>query len=74
MDRAIGEIGVGSVAPEQVVAVAREDAAVAIDPDILEAIQQSRAAVELLAEAPVPAYGVSNGVTKHIAPELRAQL
>lgn len=33
----------------------------AIDPDALEAIQQPRAAVELLAEAPVPAYGVYTG-------------
>jgi histidine ammonia-lyase len=78
MNRATVEIGVGPVAPEQVVAVAREDAAVAIDPDALEAIQASRAAVERLAEAPVPAYGVSTGfgalATKHIAPELRAQL
>jgi histidine ammonia-lyase len=51
---------------------------VAIDPNALEAIQASRAAVERLAEAPVPAYGVSTGfgalATKHIAPELRAQL
>ena len=49
-----------------------------IDPDALEAIQQSRAAVERLAEASVPAYGVSTGfgalATKHIAPELRTQL
>ena len=72
------EVGIGPVAPEQVVAVAREDAAVTIDPDALEAIQQSRAAVERLAEASVPAYGVSTGfgalATKHIAPELRTQL
>jgi histidine ammonia-lyase len=78
MNRATVEIGIGPVAPEQVVAVAREDAAVAIDPAALEAIQASRAAVERLAEAPVPAYGVSTGfgalATKHIAPELRAQL
>lgn len=44
MNRATVEIGVGPVAPEQVVAVAREDAA-----------------VELLAEAPVPACGVCTG-------------
>ena len=78
MSRASVEIGIGPVAPEQVVAVAREDAAVTIDPDALEAIQQSRAAVERLAEASVPAYGVSTGfgalATKHIAPELRTQL
>ena len=78
MSRASVEVGIGPVAPEQVVAVAREDAAVTIDPDALEAIQQSRAAVERLAEASVPAYGVSTGfgalATKHIAPELRTQL
>ena len=50
MSRASVEIGIGPVAPEQVIAVAREDAAVTIDPGALEAIQQSRAAVERLAE------------------------
>lgn len=71
-------VGVGPVAPEEVVAVAREGVDVRIGPDALVAIQRARAAVEELALEPVPAYGASTGfgvlATRHIATELREQL
>jgi len=71
-------VGVGPLAPEEVVAVARYGAAVRIDDQALEEIAKSRAAIEALAHADKPHYGVSTGfgalATRHIAPELRAQL
>jgi histidine ammonia-lyase len=66
------------LAADDVVAVARYGAAVRIDDQALEEIAKSRAAIEALAHADTPHYGVSTGfgalATRHIAPELRAQL
>ncbi len=71
-------VGVGPLSPEDVVAVARYGAPVRIDDQALEQIAKSRAAIEALAHAETPHYGVSTGfgalATRHIAPELRAQL
>jgi histidine ammonia-lyase len=71
-------VGVGPVSPQELVSVARHGAAVALSDEALSAIEKSRAAVEELATAPVPAYGVSTGfgalATRHIPTELRAQL
>jgi histidine ammonia-lyase len=71
-------VGVGPLSPEQVVAVARDGAAVALDPDATSAIDKAREAVEALASAASPTYGVSTGfgalATRHIAEELRADL
>ena len=71
-------VGVGPLSFEDVVAVARGGAAVTIAPDAVDAIEKARAAVEELAAAPTPAYGISTGfgalATRHIAPELREQL
>lgn len=71
-------VGVGALSRQDVVAVARHGAPVIIGEDARAAMKQSRAAVERLAEAPTPAYGVSTGfgalATRHIAPDLRAQL
>ncbi|TDC69490.1 histidine ammonia-lyase [Actinomadura sp. GC306] len=73
-------IEVGPEAPtfDQVVAVARGGAAVALTDAAVKLIAASRAHVEELAARPTPVYGVSTGfgalATRHIAPELRAQL
>jgi histidine ammonia-lyase len=71
-------VGVGPVSPDDVLAVARHDATVELGPDAAAAIEKARAAVEVLAEAPTPAYGISTGfgalATRHIPTDMRAQL
>ncbi|HET8716955.1 MAG TPA: histidine ammonia-lyase [Nocardioidaceae bacterium] len=71
-------VGVGPVSFADVVAVARDDAAVTLGDDAVAAIEQARAAVDRLAAAPTPAYGISTGfgalATRHIPTEMRAQL
>lgn len=71
-------VGTAPVTPQGVVAVARDGAAVLLDEDAVRAIGRARDVVDALAEAPVPAYGVSTGfgalATRHIPAELRAQL
>jgi histidine ammonia-lyase len=61
-----------------VIAVARHDAPVRLTPAALDAIRAGRAHVDRLAAAADPAYGVSTGfgalATRHIEPDLRAQL
>ncbi|CKH14642.1 histidine ammonia-lyase [Mycolicibacterium smegmatis] len=72
------KVGVGPLAPSDVLHVARDNALVVLTPDASAAIAKSRDAVEQLAQAPVPAYGVSTGfgalATRHVAPELRVAL
>ncbi|HEX5954838.1 MAG TPA: histidine ammonia-lyase [Solirubrobacterales bacterium] len=72
------EVGTGPVGFTDVVAVARHDAMVSLTPGAEAAIERARAVVETLAEEPTPAYGISTGfgalATRHIAPEMRAQL
>jgi histidine ammonia-lyase len=71
-------VGTGPVSFQDVVAVARGGARVRIGEDAVVAIRQARDVIDELANAPVPAYGVSTGfgalATRHIAPEMRAQL
>ncbi|TQK71529.1 histidine ammonia-lyase [Nocardioides sp. SLBN-35] len=71
-------IGSGAVSFDDVVAVARGGAAVVLSDEALAAIDKARAVIEDLAASPTPHYGVSTGfgalATRHIAPELRAQL
>ncbi|MFZ5848518.1 histidine ammonia-lyase [Nocardioides pakistanensis] len=71
-------VGVGPVSFSDVVAVARHGAAVQLTDEAVAAIDKARAAVEQLAAAPTPAYGISTGfgalATKHIPTERRAQL
>jgi histidine ammonia-lyase len=71
-------VGVGPVSFEDVVAVARDGAAVELAPDAVTAIERARKAVEELAAAPTPAYGISTGfgalATRHIPTDRRAQL
>jgi histidine ammonia-lyase len=71
-------IGVGPLTASEVVAIARHEAAVSLTEDAVAAVMASRAAVEALAEAPTPAYGISTGfgalATRHIPTPMRAQL
>ena len=71
-------VGTGPVSFEDVVTVARGGAAVELGEDAVAAIERARAAVEELAAAPTPAYGISTGfgalATRHIPTEQRAQL
>jgi histidine ammonia-lyase len=71
-------VGIGPLSFAEVVAVARHGALVEITPDALEEIRASRAIIEALAHDVEPHYGVSTGfgalATKHIAPDMRAQL
>jgi len=71
-------VGIGPLSFEDVVAVARRGARIVITADSLAEIRRSRAIIEALADDVEPHYGVSTGfgalATKHIAPEMRAQL
>jgi histidine ammonia-lyase len=71
-------VDVGPLTPVDVVAVARDGAPVRLSDAAVNAIGQSRAAVDKLAAAPTPTYGVSTGfgalATRHIPAELRTQL
>src|SRR5512139_2628644 len=71
-------IGDGDLTFGDVVAVARQGARVELSPAALRALADGRAVVDRLAAAPTPAYGISTGfgalATRHIDPELRAQL
>jgi histidine ammonia-lyase len=64
--------------PAEVAAVARHGARVVVTADALERVAASRAHIEALAASGEPVYGVSTGfgalATRHIAPDLRAQL
>ena len=72
------QVGTGPVSIDDVVAVARYGAAVSLTPEAEAAIERSRAVVEALAGEATPTYGISTGfgalATRHIAPDLRAQL
>ncbi len=71
-------VGPGPVSFADVVAVAREGAAVTLSPDAEAAIERARAVVEELAAGATPAYGISTGfgalATRHIPTDRRAQL
>ncbi|MGF6888247.1 histidine ammonia-lyase [Nocardia sp. GAS34] len=71
-------VGIGAVGFDEVVAVARDGAAVRISDDALAAVATTRTRIEALAADPKPVYGVSTGfgalATRHIPQELRAQL
>ena len=71
-------VGVGPLSFGDVLAVARDGAAVELGEDAVAAIEQAREVVEGLAAARTPAYGISTGfgalATRHIPAEKRAQL
>ncbi|MFF1879569.1 histidine ammonia-lyase [Leifsonia sp. NPDC058230] len=71
-------VGARPLTVADVVAVARHDAPVVLDPTSLEAVQASRAIVEALADDIEPHYGISTGfgalATTFIPADRRAQL
>jgi histidine ammonia-lyase len=71
-------VGIPGLSIEEVVAVARHGAPVALDPAALEEVERSRAIVDGLAADPNPHYGISTGfgalATTFIAADRRAQL
>ena len=72
------QVGVGPVTFEDLVAVARDGAPVALTDDALGAVDRARAVVDTLAAGETPTYGISTGfgalATRHIPTEKRAQL
>lgn len=71
-------VGTGPLTIDEVVAVARHDARVDLDPAALDAVAASRAIIDGLAADPEPHYGISTGfgalATTFIAEDRRAQL
>ncbi|WP_062378986.1 histidine ammonia-lyase [Demequina pelophila] len=73
-------VTLGGAAPSlaDVVAVARDDARLALDPAALDAMAASRGVIDALAQDPLPHYGVSTGfgalATTFIDRDRRAQL
>jgi len=71
-------IGTEGLTMEQVVSVARDDALVAIAPEAMAAMDESRALVDALAHQADPVYGISTGfgalATRHIPHDSRTQL
>jgi histidine ammonia-lyase len=78
MDISTVTVGTGPVTVEDVVAVARHGAPVALSEESLAAVGRARDVIEALAAAATPSYGVSTGfgalATRHIPVEKRAQL
>ncbi|GGU36429.1 histidine ammonia-lyase [Streptomyces lavendofoliae] len=71
-------VGTSGTTAQDVIAVARGNARVELSPEALAALAKAREIVDALAARPEPVYGVSTGfgalATRHISPELRAQL
>ena len=71
-------VGAGPLTIADVVAVARHDASVELDPAALDAVEASRAIIEALADDTEPHYGISTGfgalATTFIPSDRRAQL
>ncbi|GAB2819288.1 histidine ammonia-lyase [Streptomyces chlorus] len=71
-------VGPSGVTASDVLAVARGGARIELSGEALAALAASREIVDALAAEPDPVYGVSTGfgalATRHIGPELRAQL
>lgn len=78
MDMHTVVVGTSGTTAEDVIAVARGNARVQLSPEALDALARSREIVDSLAAKPEPVYGVSTGfgalASRHISPELRAQL
>ncbi|MDH6255329.1 histidine ammonia-lyase [Aurantimicrobium minutum] len=71
-------VGAGAVSIEDVVAVARHNATITLDPTALAGVAASRAVIDGLASDPNPHYGISTGfgalATTFIESDRRAQL
>ncbi len=78
MDMHTVVVGTSGTTAEDVIAVARGNARVELSREALEALARARGIVDALAAKPEPVYGVSTGfgalASRHISPELRAQL
>lgn len=78
MDMHTVVVGTSGATAQDVIAVARGNARVELSPEALTALAKAREIVDALAAKPEPVYGVSTGfgalATRHISPELRAQL
>ena len=78
MGQRIVTVGLGPVTFDDIVTVARQDAAVVVSEESLAEVRRTRAVIEALADDPEPHYGVSTGfgalATRHIPVELRSQL
>ncbi|RAJ86426.1 histidine ammonia-lyase [Streptomyces sp. PsTaAH-137] len=78
MDMHTVVVGTAGVTAADVVAVARRDARIELSAEAVAALTAAREIVDALAAKPEPVYGVSTGfgalATRHISPELRAQL
>ncbi|MGZ0204261.1 histidine ammonia-lyase [Streptomyces sp. RM1] len=71
-------VGTSGVSASDVLAVARGGARIELSEEAVAALAAAREIVDALAAKPDPVYGVSTGfgalATRHISPELRAQL
>ncbi|MFD7789069.1 histidine ammonia-lyase [Streptomyces nojiriensis] len=71
-------VGTSGTTAEDVIAVARGNARVELSAEAQGALARAREIVDALAAKPEPVYGVSTGfgalASRHISPELRAQL
>ncbi|KOV63645.1 histidine ammonia-lyase [Streptomyces sp. MMG1121] len=71
-------VGTSGVTASDVLAVARGGARIELSAEAVAALAAAREIVDALAAKPDPVYGVSTGfgalATRHISPELRAQL
>ncbi|WP_030155007.1 histidine ammonia-lyase [Streptomyces sp. NRRL S-244] len=71
-------VGTSGTTAEDVIAVARGNARIELSGEALAALARAREIVDALAAKPEPVYGVSTGfgalASRHISPELRAQL
>ncbi|NUK02096.1 histidine ammonia-lyase [Streptomyces lunaelactis] len=71
-------VGTSGTTAEDVIAVARGNARIELSAEAVAALAAARGIVDALAAKPEPVYGVSTGfgalASRHISPELRAQL
>lgn len=78
MDMHTVVLGTSGTTAADVIAVARGNARIEISAEAVAALAAAREIVDALAAKPEPVYGVSTGfgalATRHIGPELRAQL
>ncbi len=78
MDMHTVVVGTSGTTAEDVIAVARGNARIELSGEALAALARAREIVDALAAKPEPVYGVSTGfgalASRHISPELRAQL
>lgn len=78
MDMHTVVVGTSGVTASDVLAVARGGARIELSEEAVAALAAAREIVDALAAKPEPVYGVSTGfgalATRHISPELRAQL